>query len=240
MDLGKNNRGRTQFGDLAGTNYTGGQNACNPSAQIVDAKERKRKRERARYAAMSEEKRNERNKKRRESYQRKKKGQPKLLETFEGGGHAALNKENMDRAENNGWLHRNDSYKPRNVDEENISIVLPGDYTPGNVDNCNTIDLAHISFDLSPGEKCASKVRMQTLCATDSVNTVHNLDGVTPTFHLNNQDIQRGSRSIYYREQYKNMTIEERIARRERQRLHNMTEERKAAKRASKRRLRKL
>ncbi|KAL6646457.1 hypothetical protein ACP70R_018065 [Stipagrostis hirtigluma subsp. patula] len=99
---------------------------------------------------MTVEQRNKRNKKRRESYQRKK-GQPMLHETFKGG-------------------------------------------------------------------KCAhevSEVWMQPLCTLDSVNNVHNLDGVTPTSHADNQHIRRGSRSIYHREWYKNMTPDERIARRE-------------------------
>jgi hypothetical protein len=40
--------------------------------QLIDAKERKRAKERARYASMSLDQRNEKNKKRRESRQRKK------------------------------------------------------------------------------------------------------------------------------------------------------------------------
>ena len=55
----------------------GHQDEPNVLTPIIDAKERKRQRDRERYAAMSEKKRDEKNKKRREARQRNK-GRPMM------------------------------------------------------------------------------------------------------------------------------------------------------------------
>ncbi|PVH39227.1 hypothetical protein PAHAL_5G459700 [Panicum hallii] len=104
MDTFEMSGDRTPLGDM--TNIISGcQNSSNTRLQLIDhANERKRERERARYATMSDEKKMEINKKRHEAH-----------------GNAALNNENVDLDENNNWLHTNESYQPqlRNVDNEN-------------------------------------------------------------------------------------------------------------------------
>jgi len=115
---------------------------CNTAGS--DAGERKREREKARWLAMSQEKRDERNKKRREAYKRKK-GQHLHIETTNGSivetllsnniditillmllmravsqlvdGQDGSNKENMDPNETDDWLHRNDSLHAINIDD---------------------------------------------------------------------------------------------------------------------------
>jgi hypothetical protein len=67
MDTFQMSGGRTPLGDVTNT-----MRDSQAMSQLVDAKERKRANERARYASMSLDQRNEKNKKRRESRQRKK------------------------------------------------------------------------------------------------------------------------------------------------------------------------
>ena len=66
---------------------------CNTAGS--DAGERKREREKARWLAMSQEKRDERNKKRREAYKRKK-GQHLHIETTNGSIVETLLSNNID------------------------------------------------------------------------------------------------------------------------------------------------
>ncbi|KAJ1256795.1 hypothetical protein BS78_K311500 [Paspalum vaginatum] len=66
MDPPNLGAGRTPFKDKTNTLEGGGQNASNSGSQLVDAMERKRERDRARFAAMTPDQRNERNKKHRE------------------------------------------------------------------------------------------------------------------------------------------------------------------------------
>ncbi|WVZ50082.1 hypothetical protein U9M48_001372 [Paspalum notatum var. saurae] len=76
MGQRKTNIGRTPLADIA-NNIGGHQDEPNVLTPIIDAKERKRQRDRERYAAMSEKKRDEKNKKRREARQRNK-GRPMM------------------------------------------------------------------------------------------------------------------------------------------------------------------
>uniref|UniRef100_A0A804U956 Uncharacterized protein n=1 Tax=Zea mays TaxID=4577 RepID=A0A804U956_MAIZE len=66
------NAGRTPFIDISNTSITGDQNGSNSLRPIVDANERKRQRDKERYATMSIEQKNEKNRKRREARQRNK------------------------------------------------------------------------------------------------------------------------------------------------------------------------
>jgi hypothetical protein len=138
MDPTENNNPSTPFRDLS--------NTTNPEAH---AKRRKAELQKARRAAMSEDKKNEINRKRREARQGKKaqSTHPQsstgdiakkkafiacithisymVMEQFVGG-QAASNKENEDPNGNDDWLHRNNSYQPHYVGVENVSIHVPG------------------------------------------------------------------------------------------------------------------
>ncbi|AQK75317.1 hypothetical protein ZEAMMB73_Zm00001d018231 [Zea mays] len=63
---------RTQFTDISNTSTKGDQNGSNSLGPMVDANERKRQRDKKRYASMSIEQKNENNRKRREARQRNK------------------------------------------------------------------------------------------------------------------------------------------------------------------------
>ncbi|WVZ67867.1 hypothetical protein U9M48_016889, partial [Paspalum notatum var. saurae] len=71
MDQINNNGGRTPFTDIS-NNIGGDQDEQKLQSPTIDAKERKRQRDRERYASMSVEKRKDINKKRREACQRNK------------------------------------------------------------------------------------------------------------------------------------------------------------------------
>ncbi|PWZ33301.1 ATP-dependent DNA helicase PIF1 [Zea mays] len=77
------NAGRTPFIDISNTSITGDQNGSNSLRPIVDANERKRQRDKERYAMMSIEQKNEKNRKRREARQRNK-GLPIKSESSRG------------------------------------------------------------------------------------------------------------------------------------------------------------
>lgn len=64
--------GRTQFTDISNTSTKGDQNRSNSLGPMVDANERKRQRDKKRYASMSIEQKNENNRKHREARQRNK------------------------------------------------------------------------------------------------------------------------------------------------------------------------
>ncbi|XP_062209464.1 uncharacterized protein LOC133911281 [Phragmites australis] len=126
--------------------------------QLLDPKERKRQRDRDRYAQMSVERKEELLKKRREARQQKKvatisnverhqPGQSALSElryTPTSEGATTSNQENMPPIESIDWLHRNDTYQRQRVNmlfecQENIlvgtqttvsTIQLSGDFTP--------------------------------------------------------------------------------------------------------------
>ncbi|RLN07919.1 uncharacterized protein C2845_PM11G02910 [Panicum miliaceum] len=72
MESAQRNGVRAPFGDQTNTTSRGAQTALSSWSLDVDQKELKRQRERARYAAMSDEQKDARNKKRREEYMRKK------------------------------------------------------------------------------------------------------------------------------------------------------------------------
>ncbi|WVZ63160.1 LOW QUALITY PROTEIN: hypothetical protein U9M48_012816 [Paspalum notatum var. saurae] len=116
---------------------SGDQNEPNLQSPTIHAKERKRQRDRERYASMSVEKRKEINKKRREARQRNK-GRPIILGSstedmdtdtqqlhinqtsevvnIEASGYMPTgSEENMDPCDNSDWLHRNEAYSSKNI-----------------------------------------------------------------------------------------------------------------------------
>ncbi|WVZ94394.1 hypothetical protein U9M48_040292 [Paspalum notatum var. saurae] len=128
LPTGDLRRGRDQIL----TQATGDQNEANSHAPTVDAKERKRQRERERFAAMSVEQRNERNRKCREARQRNK----GLLSTVPKSA-----REDMDA--NIQRLHMNQAQKAANVE-------ISGDVHPGS-DHCSTIDFTNVGTHNSAG-----------------------------------------------------------------------------------------
>jgi len=108
MVLDEKEGGRTPLGDLT--------NISSQGTTVIDAKERRRQRDRAKRASMSAEERSEINKKRRESYQLKK-GQLTTA-TISKGDDQILNNTNIQPPDDNDWLHYNMSYQPRDDDEE--------------------------------------------------------------------------------------------------------------------------
>lgn len=103
MESDKSHQGRRPLGDL--TNVT------------LDPKERKRERERARNAALTEEQREEKNRKRREAYARNNRKAKKI----EGDSVVSSNKGDIDP--NDDWLHRNDMFTPNRFSSQLQGIV---------------------------------------------------------------------------------------------------------------------
>ncbi|WVZ85139.1 hypothetical protein U9M48_032090, partial [Paspalum notatum var. saurae] len=132
MDPMKNNGGRTPFKDLTNTTSWGDQDASNSLPQDIDPKERKRQRDRERWATMSAEQNIEKNKRRREARQQNK-GQPILPELSKDG----------DVEGDDEWLHRNETYEPYNV--ERGDLALAADSTSSYGDNSNTIQFTNLS-----------------------------------------------------------------------------------------------
>ncbi|WVZ67189.1 hypothetical protein U9M48_016306 [Paspalum notatum var. saurae] len=129
--------GRTPFQDQTNTLGGGGHNASNSRPQGVDAIQCRRERDRERFAAMTIEQRNEKNKKRREltieqrneknkkrreSYHRKK-GKPSISDTS-NGGQIEVPKENIDPTDHGDWLHRNNSYQIQSIHNDNMTGQL--------------------------------------------------------------------------------------------------------------------
>uniref|UniRef100_A0A804N674 ATP-dependent DNA helicase n=2 Tax=Zea mays TaxID=4577 RepID=A0A804N674_MAIZE len=131
MDQMGYNADRTPFTNISNTIITGNQNESNSLGPIVDARERKRQRDRERYAAMTVEQKNEKNRKRREARQRNK-GLPiktqssidsfpddcstidfKILSTqgIAGGDEQV----NVDPDDDSDWLHRNETFQANNI-----------------------------------------------------------------------------------------------------------------------------
>ncbi|KAL6646865.1 hypothetical protein ACP70R_015559 [Stipagrostis hirtigluma subsp. patula] len=130
MDASENTGGRTPFSDLTNTKSAGGNGTSRALTQNIDAKERKRQRDRERYANLTHEQRQERNRKQRESRQ-KKKAQIILAEVATDA-FPQSNKENMRPTGSNDWLHRNDSYQTEQIGHINMMQ---------NTNECTTSDV---------------------------------------------------------------------------------------------------
>ncbi|KAG0531111.1 hypothetical protein BDA96_05G245800 [Sorghum bicolor] len=110
MDPMQNNEGRSPFEDLTNTTNLGV--GVESNKENTDAMSLKRERVKARYMAMTQEERNEKNRKRRERYHQKK------LVGFQ------TTTESTDGYEDSDWLHRNDSYNPMQIDKDNTCTIL--------------------------------------------------------------------------------------------------------------------
>ncbi|ONM31301.1 hypothetical protein ZEAMMB73_Zm00001d040413 [Zea mays] len=152
MDQIGYNAGRTPFTDISNTIITGNQNESNSLGPIVDAKERKRQRDRERYAAMTVEEKNEKNRKRREARQRNKGLSIEPLSSIEdvntdqacevvsfpddcstidftnlstqdiAGGDEQVN---LDAYDDSDWLHRNETFQANNI-VTSKDLLTPG------------------------------------------------------------------------------------------------------------------
>ncbi|WVZ76929.1 hypothetical protein U9M48_024846 [Paspalum notatum var. saurae] len=131
MDQLRHNGGRTPFADISNTTIAEDQNELSSLGPTVDTKERKRQMDRERYAAMSVEQRNEKNRKRREARQRNK----ALLAMPD------CSREDMDTDIQG--LHTNQT-------REAVTVEITGDVQPGSagfLDNCSTIDFTNLVTD---------------------------------------------------------------------------------------------
>ncbi|KAL6639554.1 hypothetical protein ACP70R_023284 [Stipagrostis hirtigluma subsp. patula] len=115
----------TPFADL--TNVSG-HNATGTQAQITDSAARKRQRERERNAQMSDEKREDRNRKRREAYKRKKEqGKENIIPIVHT---PTLNSKKIDSSGDSAWLHVNNSFLvdrtgKNNVEPKDVIVEIP-------------------------------------------------------------------------------------------------------------------
>ncbi|PWZ25627.1 hypothetical protein Zm00014a_023507 [Zea mays] len=202
MDQIGYNAGRTPFIDISKTIITGNQNESNSLGPIVDAKERKRQRDRERYAAMTVEEKNEKNRKRREAHQRNK----------------GLSIEPLSSRED--------------VTDQACEVVsFPDDCSTIDFTNLSTQDIADgdEQVNLDPDDDSDWLHRNETFQAN---NIATSKDLLTPgCVHETVDNISKHTmkRAAYFSERYKNMTPVERESRRVRLRLYNKTPRQKDA-----------
>ncbi|PWZ57558.1 ATP-dependent DNA helicase PIF1 [Zea mays] len=212
MDQIGYNVGRTPFTDISNTIITGNQNESNSLGPIVDAKERKRQRDRGRYAAMTVEEKNEKNRKRREAHQRNK----------------GLSIEPLSSRAFCKWVTYEEDV---NTDQACEVVSFP--------DDCSTIDFTNLSTqDIAGGDE---QINLDAYDDSDWLhrnetfqanNIVTSKDLLTPgCVHeiVDNIPKHTMKRAAYFSERYKNMTPVERESRRVRLRLYNKTPRRKDA-----------
>ncbi|WVZ78404.1 hypothetical protein U9M48_026117 [Paspalum notatum var. saurae] len=247
MGQRKTNIGRTPLADIA-NNIGGHQDEPNVLTPIIDAKERKRQRDRERYAAMSEKKRDEKNKKRREARQRNK-GRPMMPRSS-----------TEDMGADTQQLDMNQTSKAVNIEEsvdmatgsDNCSIV--------NFTNLSTDDLAGTTFqescEINKKRREPSTGNVQEEMDPDDNSDWLHRNETYPTNHMKTSEdlltpggayetvchpsTQNSSRAAYHSKWYKNLTPEERQSRREYLRLYDKKPSRKEAKREDNRRRREL
>ncbi|XP_021305519.1 uncharacterized protein LOC110431136 [Sorghum bicolor] len=148
----QNNEGRRPFKDLTNTINCGGQSTSNSREQIDERVQRKREREKARSASMTQEQRDDKNKKLREKYHQEKSEKNAIRreryhqkKTF--GVESTM--KNYDGDEDSDWLHRDTS--PMHIDKDNTY-----DYSNICIDQSGMIDITDASPDLNPGPINAS------------------------------------------------------------------------------------
>ncbi|PWZ40263.1 ATP-dependent DNA helicase PIF1 [Zea mays] len=212
MDQIGYNAGRTPFTDISNTIITGNQNESNSLGPIVDAKERKRQRDREIYVAMTVEEKNEKNRKRREARQRNK----------------GLSMEPLSSRAFCKWVTYEEDV---NTDQacEVVSFL----------DDSSTIDFTNLSTqDIAGGDE---QVNLDAYDDSDWLhrnetfqanNIATSKDLLTPgCVHETVDNIPKHTmkRVAYFSERYKNMTPIERESRRVRLRLYNKTPRRKDA-----------
>ncbi|PWZ52035.1 1,4-dihydroxy-2-naphthoyl-CoA synthase, peroxisomal [Zea mays] len=128
------NVARTPCADISNTINTGDQNGSNSLRPIVDAKERKRQRDKERYATMSDEQKNEKNKKRREARLRNKELNKKRHEASQrndcqnmmpNAPRGGDEKVNVDPDDDSDWLHINYTLQSNDIDAT-TEVLTPG------------------------------------------------------------------------------------------------------------------
>ncbi|KAL6661674.1 hypothetical protein ACP70R_001058 [Stipagrostis hirtigluma subsp. patula] len=182
--------------NIAGCNATGAQ------SQIIDPKERKRQRERERNAQMSDEKRDERNRKRREAYQRKK----------------ADMKENIMPT---GTPRDNDGIQALDT----LPQCTPSSREVGShgsvIDLTNTVCIAVPGYHHGQHDTSDNQTHAPSLEQTQS--DVHNMHASVPKLSVREAKLMRDQK------RYTNMNPEQRSTRREKQRIQNKTPEQNQA-----------
>ncbi|XP_002448248.2 uncharacterized protein LOC8055924 isoform X2 [Sorghum bicolor] len=180
----QNNEGRTPFEDLTNTINCGGQSTSNSREQIDERVQRKREREKARSASMTQEQRDDKNKKLRKKYHQEKSEKNAIRreryhqkKTF--GVESTM--KNYDGDEDSDWLHRDTSpcilIKITHVSIWAFFLVLilfsyacmmsrtrliqfyyiyVDDYSNICIDQSGMIDITDASPDLNPGPINAS------------------------------------------------------------------------------------
>ncbi|PWZ34005.1 hypothetical protein Zm00014a_020355 [Zea mays] len=160
MDQIGYNVGRTPFTDISNTIITGNQNESNSLGPIVDAKERKRQRDRERYAAMTVEEKNEKNRKRREARQRNKGLSIEPLSSR--GGDKQVN---LDACDDSDWLHRNETFQANNI-VTSKDLLTPG-CVHETVDNIPKHTMKRAAYfserykNMTPVERESRRVRLR-------------------------------------------------------------------------------
>ncbi|PWZ38775.1 hypothetical protein Zm00014a_017793 [Zea mays] len=160
MDQIGYNVGRTPFTDISNTIITGNQNESNSLGPIVDAKERKRQRDRERYAAMTVEEKNEKNRKRREARQRNKGLSIEPLSSR--GGDEQVN---LDACDDSDWLHRNETFQANNI-VTSKDLLTPG-CVHETVDNIPKHTMKRAAYfserykNMTPVERESRRVRLR-------------------------------------------------------------------------------
>ncbi|XP_020404108.1 uncharacterized protein [Zea mays] len=128
------NVARTPCADISNTINTGDQNGSNSLRPIVDAKERKRQRDKERYATMSDEQKNEKNKKRQEARLRNKELNKKRPEASQrndcqnmmpNAPRGGDEKVNVDPDDDSDWLHINYTLQSNDIDAT-TEVLTPG------------------------------------------------------------------------------------------------------------------
>ncbi|ONM27260.1 hypothetical protein ZEAMMB73_Zm00001d007637 [Zea mays] len=203
MDQIGYNVGRTPFTDISNTIITGNQNESNSLGPIVDAKERKRQRDRERYAAMTVEEKNEKNRKRREARQRNKGLSIEPLSSREDV--------NTDQACE--VVSFPDDCSTIDFTHLSTQDIAGGDEQV-NLDACDDSDWLHRNETFQANNIVTSKDLLTPGCVHETVDNI-------PKHTM--------KRAAYFSERYKNMTPVERESRRVRLRLYNKTPRRKDA-----------
>ncbi|PWZ58794.1 ATP-dependent DNA helicase PIF1 [Zea mays] len=187
MDQIGYNAGRTPFTDISNTIITGNQNESNSLGPIVDAKERKRQRDRERYAAMTVEEKNEKNRKRREARQRNKGLSIEPLSSRDQACEVVSfpddcstidftnlstqdiadgdEQVNLDPDDDSDWLHRNETFQANNI-VTSKDLLTPG-CVHETVDNIPKHTMKRAAYfserykNMTPVERESRRVRLR-------------------------------------------------------------------------------
>ncbi|KAL5665759.1 hypothetical protein ACJX0J_025867, partial [Zea mays] len=181
-DQMEHNDGRTPLTNISNTVTIADETGSKSLGPNVDAKERKRLRERERYAAMTVEQKNEKSRKRREVSQRNK-GPPIQPEVYDHLGSVSLSdgcstidftnfatqdgneNVNVNQDDDSDWLHRNETFKADDVFTTR-DLLTPGGVheTVGNTPNHSLGRAAYFRErykNLTPAERELNRERLR-------------------------------------------------------------------------------